>query len=73
MNYIETNKAAWEEAFDNRKANWGDDVHLRIKSEKYALFDSDLKKEIESIDFQGKTVAQFIRIEYAFFASLFFG
>jgi len=59
MNYIETNKAAWEEAFNKRMPNWGDDNHLRIKSEKYALFDSDLKKEIESIDFQGKTVAHF--------------
>ena len=59
MNYIETNKEAWEDVFDNRKPNWGDDNHLRIKSGKYALFDSDFKKEIESIDFKGKTVAQF--------------
>jgi len=59
MNYIETNKAAWEEAFDNRKPSWGDDNHLRIKSERYALFDSDLKDEIKSMDFHGKTVAQF--------------
>jgi ubiquinone/menaquinone biosynthesis C-methylase UbiE len=59
MSYIETNKAAWEEAFDKRMPNWGDNVHIRIKNEKYALFDSDLKAEIESMDFQGKTVAQF--------------
>ena len=59
MNDIERNKAAWEEAFDNRMPNWGDDVYLRIKSDKYALFDSDFKKEIEKIDFRGKTVAQF--------------
>jgi len=59
MNYIETNKAAWEEAFDNRFPNWGADDHLRIKSERYAFFDSDFKDEIESIDFRGKTVAHF--------------
>ena len=59
MSYIETNKAAWEEAFDNRTPSWGDDNHLRIKSEKYAFFDSDLKNEIESIDFQGKAIAHF--------------
>ena len=59
MSYIESNKAAWEEAFDNRKPNWGDENHLRIKSEKYAFFDSDLKNLIDSMDFRGKTVAQF--------------
>jgi len=59
MDYIKTNKAAWEEAFDNRKPNWGDDVHLRIKGGRYALFDSDFKEEIESIDFRGKAVAHF--------------
>jgi len=59
MNYIETNKAAWEEAFDNRFPDWGKDNHLRIKSERYAFFDSDFKREIENIDFYDKTVAHF--------------
>ncbi|MCL1806565.1 MAG: class I SAM-dependent methyltransferase [Oscillospiraceae bacterium] len=59
MNYIDANKAAWEEAFDHRKPNWGDDNHLRIRSGKYAFFDGDLKKELENIDFHGKAVAQF--------------
>ena len=59
MNYIETNKEAWEEAFDNRKPNWGDDNYIRLKKEKYAFFDTDMKDLISSIDVKGKNVAQF--------------
>ena len=59
MDYIKTNKAAWEEAFEHRLNNWGDDNDRRIRSEKYAFFDRDFKKEMLSIDFRGKTVAQF--------------
>ena len=63
MNYIKSNKAAWEEAFENRLPGWGDDDHLVIKSKKYAMLYhekyDDLKKEIEGMDLQGKTVAQF--------------
>ena len=32
-NYIEGNKAAWEEAFDNRDASWGTDITERIQKE----------------------------------------
>lgn len=59
MNYIETNKAAWEEAFDNRKPNWGDENHLRLKKGNFEFFGSDMKKELLSMDFHEKTVAQF--------------
>ena len=33
--YIEGNKAAWEEAFDNRDASWGADITERIRKEDY--------------------------------------
>ena len=59
MSYIESNKAAWEEAFDNRKPNWGDDNYLRLKNEKYAFFDSDMKSLVAGLDIKGKSVAQF--------------
>jgi len=59
MNYMDENKAAWEEAFDNRRPNWGDNNHERLKSERFAFFNADMKRELESIDFNGKTVAQF--------------
>jgi len=59
MSYIETNKAAWEEAFDNRKPNWGDDNHIRLKKEKYAFFDTDMKDLVSGLDVKGKSIAQF--------------
>jgi SAM-dependent methyltransferase len=59
MNYIDTNKAAWEEAFEHRLANWGDDNYLRLRSEKFAFFDSDMKELVASLDLQDKDIAQF--------------
>ncbi|MCL2076892.1 MAG: class I SAM-dependent methyltransferase [Oscillospiraceae bacterium] len=59
MDYIKSNKAAWEEAFDHRRTGWSNHNDLHLKKEKFAFFDSDLKKILESIDFKGKTVAQF--------------
>jgi len=57
--YIDSNKAAWEEAFDNRKPNWGDGNHIRLRSERFAFFDSDMKKIVASTDVKGKHIAQF--------------
>ena len=59
MDYIKTNKAAWEEAFNNRRPSWGEDVHLRLKSEKYAYFNADMRAVLNEIDLKGKTIAQF--------------
>ncbi|MCL2638942.1 MAG: class I SAM-dependent methyltransferase [Oscillospiraceae bacterium] len=59
MDYIKTNKAAWEEAFENRTQGWGDDNHITLKSEKLAFFDSDLKEFMASMDLKGKAIAQF--------------
>lgn len=59
MDYIKNNKAAWEEGFDNRKPNWGDENYKKIKSEKLAFFNADMRNELEMIDFRGKAVAQF--------------
>ena len=36
--YIEGNKAAWEEAFDNRHASWGADITERVEKEDYPFF-----------------------------------
>ena len=38
--YIEGNKEAWEEAFDNRDASWGTDITERIQKEDYPFFES---------------------------------
>ena len=40
-NYIEGNKAAWEEAFDKRDASWGADIAERISNEEYAFFNCE--------------------------------
>ncbi len=32
MDYIGSNKAAWEEAFERRFENWGDDDYIRLIS-----------------------------------------
>jgi SAM-dependent methyltransferase len=59
IEYIKTNKEAWEEAFDNRTPSWGDDNHIRLKSEKYAFFDSDMRNVVAGIDVKNKHIAQF--------------
>ncbi len=59
MNYIDTNKEAWEEAFDNRSEGWGDDIPDRIKNEKYPFFQPEMIEVLKKYDLKGKTVAQF--------------
>ena len=59
MDYIQSNKAAWEDGFEHRKTAWGEDDHIRLRSKKLAFFHADMRKELETIDFQGKTVAHF--------------
>lgn len=59
MSYIDGNKEAWEEAFEHRRPNWGDDNHLRLRREPLAFFNGDMKDVLRNIDFNGKTVAQF--------------
>ncbi|MCL2375842.1 MAG: class I SAM-dependent methyltransferase [Defluviitaleaceae bacterium] len=59
MSYVKDNKLAWEESFENRKQNWGEDNYIRLKNEKLPFFNADMKAELEKIDFRGKTVAQF--------------
>ena len=36
--YIEGNKAAWEEALDNRDSSWGADISDRVRNEAYPFF-----------------------------------
>ena len=57
--YIEGNKAAWEEAFDNRDPSWGADIVERIQKEDYAFFNEDTKKVLQTIDTENKVIGQF--------------
>ena len=57
--YIEGNKAAWEEAFDNRDASWGTDITDRIQKEDYPFFNAETRRVLKEIPTAGKTVGQF--------------
>jgi ubiquinone/menaquinone biosynthesis C-methylase UbiE len=59
VDYIKTNKEAWEEAFDHRLENWGDDNYVRLMNETLPFFNEDVKRELLTMDFTGKSVAQF--------------
>lgn len=59
MSYIESNKSAWEEAFEHRRQNWGDDNHMALINEKLPYLNADVVSELEKIDLKGKTIAQF--------------
>jgi SAM-dependent methyltransferase len=59
MDYMLSNKKAWEEAFDNRHENWGDDIASRIRNEKYPFFNPETIKFLNRYDLRDKTVAQF--------------
>lgn len=59
MNYIAGNKEAWEEAFEHRQPNWGEDNYIRLLNEKLPFFCEDVVRELEKLDFTGKEVAQF--------------
>ena len=57
--YIEGNKAAWEEAFDNRDASWGADIPDRIRNEAYPFFNEDTRNVLKQLDTEGKVIGQF--------------
>jgi len=59
MNYIDANKAAWEEAFDHRKPGWGEGVADRLAKESLPFFNQDMITELKALDLEGKTIAQF--------------
>lgn len=59
MSYIQKNKEAWEEAFEHRHPGWGETNYERLADEGLPFFNSDVAKELRSIDFSGKTISQF--------------
>ncbi len=58
-NYIEGNKAAWEEAFENRDAAWGADITERVRNEEYPFFNEETKEVLKKLDTEGAVIGQF--------------
>ncbi len=59
MDYMKNNKAAWEEAFERRRPDWGDDNYKSLLNEKLPFINADVIHELERADLKGKTIAQF--------------
>lgn len=57
--YIEGNKAAWEEAFENRDASWGADIAERIRTEDYPFFNEETKSALKKLHTEGAVIGQF--------------
>ena len=57
--YIEGNKAAWEEAFDNRDASWGADITEKIQKEDYPFFNQETRDVLKTMDVEWKVIGQF--------------
>ena len=57
--YIAGNKAAWEEAFENRDASWGADIADRIRKENYPFFNDETKNVLKQIGTEGAVIGQF--------------
>ncbi|HOI46609.1 MAG TPA: hypothetical protein PLR26_02630 [Bacilli bacterium] len=54
--YRQTNKAAWEEAYDKRTGSYAEEISIKIKQEPLAFLDLPLKQEIVKHDLRGKTI-----------------
>jgi len=59
MDYIGNNKAAWEEAFDHKQDGWGEENYKCLLNEDLPFFCKDMAAELRSMDFKGKSAAQF--------------
>ncbi|RSK26085.1 class I SAM-dependent methyltransferase [Bacillus sp. HMF5848] len=59
MDYITSNKEAWEEAFEKKADGWGKDITTRLQQEKYPYLKPEFVEELQQIDFTNKTVGQF--------------
>lgn len=59
MGYIQANKEAWEEAFEHRHPGWGEANHETLAGGGLPFFNPDAAKELQSMDFHGKSISQF--------------
>jgi SAM-dependent methyltransferase len=59
MDYINSNKEAWEEAFDKRHEGWGNENYLRLLHEELPFLNEKFKHALLRLNLRGKTIAQF--------------
>jgi SAM-dependent methyltransferase len=59
VDYIGQNKAAWEEAYDNRSPTWGMDVADRLGREVFPFIQKAIVDEMGAYDFKGRIIGQF--------------
>jgi len=59
MNHHQSNKLAWEEAFDNRKEGWSERVYEKFRNEEHPFLEPVLVEELQHFDLRGKKIAQF--------------
>lgn len=59
MDYIANNKAAWEEAFDNKDRSWGEDIVDRISNEEFPFFEKEMADVLKMYNVKGKIIGQF--------------
>ncbi|AQS06501.1 class I SAM-dependent methyltransferase [Clostridium beijerinckii] len=59
MDYIKSNKDAWEEAFERRAKGWSEDLYESLQNETYPFLKKELIEELLEFDFTNKTVSQF--------------
>ena len=57
--YIEGNKAAWEEAFENKDASWGADITARVLTEDYPFFNEETISVLKKLHTEGAVIGQF--------------
>lgn len=59
MEYINSNKIAWEDAFENRRSGWGENHWEILAGKTLPFFNKDVIAELKEMELAGKTIAQF--------------
>jgi len=59
MKYIKSNKNAWEEAFENKKGYYADDMAETLLHQKNPYLDKPLNDFLDQVDLSNKIVGQF--------------
>lgn len=59
MDYIKSNKEAWEEAFERRAPGWCEDIIKRLREEEFPFLESEMWEELQAVDLKNKTIGQF--------------